>query len=271
MTTFTFLTLALSGAHVIGLCSSSAYTRGLLKVYDHLGIHPRKLHSTAAHKAAPPPKHPVAAAMSPLPSSADLLKRTKALAALDLILSPEWQYRYYSFNSKFAPGEQMASRRDGSGNDWHLVFDSSGWTALKGLDVDSDAWRQKGPAMSAALKKAFPPELGHFTSEPAFDWDHASFAWFQLSPGTPWVRANDLTPFAKLDAGEKDDLALLSGSAGDYVEYASEYFEMHADPAIVEKIFALEPITAEMVTTLNPHTTLESISKELFEEIGYPR
>lgn len=41
-----------------------------------------------------------------LPESEALIRRTKALAALDLIPSPDWEDRYYSFNSRWAAGEQ---------------------------------------------------------------------------------------------------------------------------------------------------------------------
>jgi hypothetical protein len=57
-----------------------------------------------------------------LPPIEQLIRRCRALAVLDLILSPEWQYRYYSFNSKWSDAEQMASMRDGCGNEWWIVF-----------------------------------------------------------------------------------------------------------------------------------------------------
>lgn len=43
--------------------------------------------------------------MSPdlLPPVASLHRITQSLAMLDGILCPEWEYRYYSFNSQWAP------------------------------------------------------------------------------------------------------------------------------------------------------------------------
>ncbi len=86
--------------------------------------------------------------MTSLPSIPELLVRTKALAALDLVLSPEWEYRYYSFNAAWSPNEQMASMRNGSGDEWWLVFHADGWAALKGLDHESEAWSKKRDELS---------------------------------------------------------------------------------------------------------------------------
>ncbi len=71
--------------------------------------------------------------MTPRPPPATLKRTTQSFATLDLIVSPEWEDRYYSFDSNWSPSEQMASMRDGCGDEWFLLFGSSGWAALKGL------------------------------------------------------------------------------------------------------------------------------------------
>ncbi len=68
----------------------------------------------------------------PLPSIAEIRCITQSLAMLDAILCPEWEYRYYSFNSAWGPSEEMASMRNGSGDDWFLLLDATG-AALKGF------------------------------------------------------------------------------------------------------------------------------------------
>ena len=47
--------------------------------------------------------------LSKLPDVRDLMRLMQSLAILDAILSPEWDYRYSSFNSRWADGEQMGS------------------------------------------------------------------------------------------------------------------------------------------------------------------
>ncbi len=206
-----------------------------------------------------------------LPAIPDLLRRTKALAALDLILSPEWQDRYYSFNAAWSASEQMASMRNGCGDEWWLVFHSDGWAALKGLAHDSDAWSKGGNKLSTALQTVMPPELAQFASEPAFRWDTTGFAYFCLAPKQNWCRANDLTAFSTLDAGEDELLRHLCGSPSDYASFAEDYYERATPSNVVAAVFQHARITEPLVSSLNPDVALEDITDELYSEIGYPR
>jgi hypothetical protein len=209
--------------------------------------------------------------MISLPAIPDLLRRAKALAALELIFSPEWEYRYYSFNAAWSPSEQMASMRNGCGDEWWLVFHSDGWAALKGLAHESEAWSKAGAKLSAALQAAMPPEVAGFAREPAFQWDSTGFAYFYLPSRQQWCRANDLTDFCALDAGEDDLLQHLCGSPSDYASFAADYYEKAVPVGAVAEIFRHTPVTDQLVSSLNSDVTLEDISVELHHEIGYPR
>ena len=70
--------------------------------------------------------------LSLLPGVDDLRRTLQAMAMLDAILCPEWQFRYYSFNATWAPGEQMGSMRNGSGDDLFAHFSAIG-CLLKGF------------------------------------------------------------------------------------------------------------------------------------------
>ena len=206
-----------------------------------------------------------------LPNPPELLKRARALAALDLILSPEWEDRYYSFNAKWSADQMMASMRNGSGDDWMLLFDKSGWAALKGLAHESPAWEEGNLELSEALQSACPEEMRRFAREPAFSWDETGFFYFRESGAEAWTRANDLTPFRHLDADEETLLGHLTGSAEDYRGYAADYFEIEVPLEIVLHAFENKPFTPELVTRLNPEVSYDEIEKELHETIGYPR
>ena len=62
----------------------------------------------------------------------------KALAMLDAVMSPDWTYRYFLYDSKWgAPAdERMASLDNGSGDGYFLVFSSTG-NFLKGFDHEA--------------------------------------------------------------------------------------------------------------------------------------
>ena len=55
---------------------------------------------------------------------------------LDAIIMPEWDYRYYSFNSKWSAGQEMASMRNGQSDAWFCVFSDVG-VFFKGFDHES--------------------------------------------------------------------------------------------------------------------------------------
>ena len=56
-----------------------------------------------------------------MPDIEKLRRLLQSMAMLEAILLPEWEYRYYSFNARWAEGEQMGSMRDGSGNDFFAL------------------------------------------------------------------------------------------------------------------------------------------------------
>lgn len=205
-----------------------------------------------------------------LPPPQELLKTCRAIAALDLILAPEWEDRFYSFDSKWAPGDQMASMRDGSGDSWHIVFSDKGWTALRGFVGESLAAEER-TSLSAAIRAACPPELESFTEEAAFDWENTTICYFHTGGEAPWQRANDLTPLASVDTYEDGLLWDLSQGAEGYVKHAKSYFEAQLPPELVQHFFDQKPITPEMVRQINPETDHTEIEEELHGKIGYPR
>ncbi len=210
-------------------------------------------------------------AMNSLPSIPDLIQRTKALAALDLIMSPDWDGRYYSFNSVWSPCEQMASMRDGCGDEWWIVFHSDGWAALKGLGHESLAWSKGREQLSTDLQSTFPSELAEFASEPAFRWDATSFAAYRLQTQIDWTWSRSQTQFSDLGGGESELLSLLWGTQQDYVNFAASYYETDVPVEIIRQFFSLAPVTQDMIASLNPNTELSDIETELFDEIAYPR
>lgn len=66
------------------------------------------------------------ATLTALPDVEGLRKLTQSLAMLDAIMSPEWEDRYYSFNSQWDAGEMMASMRNGSGDEYFILFGPHG-------------------------------------------------------------------------------------------------------------------------------------------------
>ncbi len=150
----------------------------------------------------PSTRHPEA-----LGEIATLRRLTQALATLEAILCPEWQDRFYSFNSRWAAGEQMASMRDGSGDEWFLLFSPVG-AAIKGLDHESVLAQQA--AFAARIQQTVPPEFGPFLHEAALDMERASFClWRRHAEDT----RNVVSPGGGLPPGDGDGSPDYSSSS----------------------------------------------------------
>ncbi len=80
--------------------------------------------------------------LSSFPDIPTFRRLTRSLAVLDAILSPNWEYRYYSFNSRWAVGEMMASMRNGSGDQWFALLCPAG-AALHGLTFAADDYERE--------------------------------------------------------------------------------------------------------------------------------
>lgn len=61
-----------------------------------------------------------------LPKPKEMQKCCKSLAVLDAILSPEWEYRYYSYNTHWNTAEAVFQMQDGSGDAFFILFQPDG-------------------------------------------------------------------------------------------------------------------------------------------------
>ncbi len=202
--------------------------------------------------------------MVPLPNIDEIKRITQSLATLDLIICPEWEDRYYSFDSSWSPTEQMASMRNGCGDEWFLLFDSTGAAGLKGLAHQSPAASIDG--LSHRLVSAVPEALKAFSTEPAFRWDYTTFCYWRLESDTDWCEPVEQE---LVDTGAPELLGILNSGVEGYRQFAADYYERDFDPLPIGKVFDYAPITPELITTLNGEISLDDIREDL-AQIGYP-
>lgn len=202
--------------------------------------------------------------MIALPSIAELKRITQSLATLDLIICPEWEDRYYSFDSDWSSTEQMASMRNGCGDTWFLLFDSMDNAGLKGFAHESPAASIDG--FSSLLAGAVPGALKAFSTEPAFNWDYTTFCYWRLMDELNW---SEPTEQLSADTGASELLQILVSGVDGYRQFASEYYERDFEVSTIRQIFDHVPISAELVATLNGEISIEDIRADLMQ-IGYP-
>ena len=81
-----------------------------------------------------------------LPAVGVVRRWSQSLAMLDAIMSPEREYRYFSFDSESGPGQSLVSMRDGSGDEYSITF-TSGGAFLRGFahEAPLSPWAQDRP------------------------------------------------------------------------------------------------------------------------------
>ena len=203
--------------------------------------------------------------LAPLPDIPTLRRLTQSLATLDAALSPEWETRYYSFNSRWAEGEMMASMRDGSGDEWFLLFCQAG-AILKGLAHESPM--AVGPTWAGVLSDV-PVQFGGFLTEPAFSAEDASFCVWRTHGDDRWHTGTVAYPPGNDPDGSADLLSILDGNPRTYQRWAREHYEVMVSLTAVRHVYEHRPLTVEVLVRLNPDVTLEDLADDL-AEIGYP-
>jgi hypothetical protein len=210
--------------------------------------------------------------LAQLPDIAGLKKLTQSLAMLEAIIEPEWDYRYYSFNSQWDAGAQMASMRDGSGDEWFCLFNSVG-AALKGFNHESEMspWGNDDHAVWKGVLDAVPSAFASFLNEPAFSMKNTTFCIWRANQDPSWNVGNIQFPGDPEDDadGSAEMLSILDGDPQSYQQWAEEYYERPVSLSAVQRIYAHEPLTTQMVKELNPEAEWNKILADA-SQIGYP-
>lgn len=209
--------------------------------------------------------------LSVLPDVVTLRRKAQALAVLDAIMSPDWQYRYYSFNSQWDADEMVASRKNGSGDELYVLFNPSG-AILKGFDHESfmSPWAREDQSQWPRIFDFVPEEFQSFLKEPAFDIPNTTFCIWRRNADASWQAGNIEYPDGDENSdGSDEQLALFAGGPDLYVRFAKEYFEQAIPLEAVARVYSHQVLTDTIIKQLNPQSDLPSLEPDLVE-IGYP-
>src|SRR3569833_1749891 len=133
--------------------------------------------------------------LSRLPVVEPLKRLLQAFAMLDAILSPEWDYRYYSFNAGWGQQEQMGSMRNGCGDDFFANFNEHG-CSLKGFDHESEMSPSglDPPKVWPGVLEGIPAEFEPGATEPAFRMGDTTFCIWRRREDDQWGHGNIIFP-----------------------------------------------------------------------------
>ena len=203
---------------------------------------------------------------SELPDIITFRRLTRSLAMLDAILSPEWEFRYHSFDSRWGPGELMASMRNGQGDDWFALFTAAG-VVIIGLNHEAPMYRQDDPW--PGLFDGIPPELAGAVREPAFDARNSTFCLWRTSGGDVWNHGPVRFPSGDDPDGSAYLLSHLDGRPESFRALAEERYDQAPPLDAIAAVYRHAPLTDELVARLNPEVSLGDLEEDI-AEIGYP-
>ena len=210
--------------------------------------------------------------LTALPDTDTLRRLLQALAMLDAILEEDWDMRYYSFNSKWAPGEQMGSMRNGSGDDFMSLFDRSG-CFLRGFDHESamSPWSGGEPgAVWPGVLDSVPEEFAQSLDEPAFNMQDTTFCIWRRHGDTAWSRGTIAFPEGEDDPdGSATMLSELDGNPETYQTFAKDYYEVDVALDAIAKVYAHQPLTTALLEQFSSSRSIEQMRADA-DEIGYP-
>lgn len=215
-------------------------------------------------------RKPSTRTLSDLPSIGGLIRQSQTLAMLDAILSPDWESRYYSFNAKWGPGEMMASMRNGSGDEYFVLFDSYG-AAIKGFDHEAvmSPWSAVPPTIWPGMYDGLPSDFSSFLNELAFSIGDATFCIWRRADEATWQCGIDAFPEGDDPDGSEWMLAIFDGEPETYRAFARDYYEVDLPLAAIQHVYDHRPLTDEIVGALNGELTAEDVEADA-AEIGYP-
>lgn len=200
--------------------------------------------------------------LSSLPDKNTLKKICKAISVLDAIISQDWEYRYYSYNSKWDKTEECLQMRNGAGDEMYILHHEGG-CVINGF---AHEYSQQD---KAKLTQNLPVIFSDFIfSEPV------------KSIGTTfclWTTELKNWQVGKIESPEdnSDEMLKIFDGPQAYVNWATEYFEGSYKEsgipiATVTKIYAGHTLTKEMVLSIvNRLEDWEQLKSDLFE-INYP-
>jgi len=208
--------------------------------------------------------------LATIPNVETLKKLCQSLATLDAIISPEWDYRYYSFNSKWAEGEMMASMRNGSGDEYFILFNSQG-AIMKGFGHESSMspWATESGQVWPGVLDEVPGEFQEFLTEPAFSMGETTFCIWRRKVDPSWQVGEIEYPEGYDPDGSEDLLFILDGEPSTYREFAEQYYERPVDLSAVIHVYEQKPLTTEILEVLNAEVSREDLKSDL-AQIGYP-
>jgi hypothetical protein len=233
-----------------------------------------------------------------LPDPSKLKNICKSISALEAIICPEWEYRYYSYQKDWSETEEFCEMRNGQGDQMLIIFCGNG-TCINGFAHESEmnGWKDEEIEEKTSFFKKIlvskkdtkmeliqvipngvvdelPNVFNQFIFGEPVKSIGTTFCIWQNETDIDWKIGKINLPKDEYKDGSSDLLKLLDGKPSTYKNWAEEYYEedfkeRELKLELVEKIFNGVEITKELVKEINPELVNFDKLKSDLDEIGY--
>ncbi len=201
--------------------------------------------------------------LSRLPAPTELERLMQSLAMLEVLVEPDWDFRFYSFYAGWSDGAGLGWRRDRSRLELFALFGEAG-CFIKGYDpeaavadVDPDLFYRQVPA-----------EFADAAGEVAFTPEDVTFCLWRTHSEPAW-RSAAVAAYGGGRDGSEGLLSPLDGDPASYPRFLEARFGGAADSAAVAAVYAHRPLTPELAYALGGMAEWDDLADEA-RKIGYP-
>jgi hypothetical protein len=198
-----------------------------------------------------------------LPNKQNFQNLCKAISVLDAIICQEWEFRYYSYNSKWGEGEEYFEMNDGCGDLMNILF-------LENNCVISGLAHEYHHDEKVEITKNLPEIYHEFIFGEPVTSNGTTFCLWTNENGT-WEVGN----IVDYNDNSEEMLAIFDGNPQTYIDWASEYFEDSYKETgipleIVTQIYQGKTLTKEMVLSIVEEVEDWKLLEDDLKEINYP-
>lgn len=188
------------------------------------------------------------------------------------VLNPG-EYRYYSFDANWSQSEEIFSMRNGSGDEFDIVFSPAG-AYIRGFNHESPMSPYADDTVWPGVLDSVPEIFRDCVEEPAFmddDMPRVTFCLWREPGDARWHAGRIDFP---ADHSDPDGSGWMFGLPVDprpeaFQAFAEDYYERPVDLDAVRHIYEQKPLTQDVVARLNPDVPFPGMTEEA-KDVGYP-
>lgn len=207
--------------------------------------------------------------LAQLPGIDALRQRLQQLAALESALAIDYGGTQFEFHPKWGRSSQMGAFKNGSGDHVFVHFTEAGCIILGFAHESSMSPYQNDPPKHwPGVLSSVPDRFQSSLDEPAFDIASTTFVIWRLAQDHAWQTGIIEYPDDPYGDGSEELLSHFICSSTEFAEWLADNYEVEINPAIVDSVFANNPLTDRQLQELHPGGKLQQL-RQIVARTGY--